>query len=59
MPVYEFKCFKCDYSVDLLTDRDDINLPNCPKCNNTMDKLLSTPSFVCKGSGAYSNKMKI
>jgi len=50
MPLYDFKCEGCDHEMEKhikLTDKE----PECPVCGRSMIKLVSTTSFILKGSG--------
>jgi putative FmdB family regulatory protein len=50
MPLYDFKCEKCEYEVEKQIKLDD-KAPDCPKCGRSMTKLMSATSFILKGSG--------
>ena len=55
MPIYEYKCSKCDNTIEKwnkdLFDKDEI----CPKCKNKMKKIISSSTFILKGGGWYSD----
>jgi len=49
MPIYEYKCKKCDKKFEILVMGKDT--PACPSCGNLkIKRLLSTCGFVSKGS---------
>ena len=50
MPIYEFRCEKCDLDFEFLVMGSD--KPVCPKCGGAdVHKLLSSCGFVGKGQG--------
>lgn len=55
MPIYEFRCLKCDHCFEFLTTgaADMIEL-KCEKCNGTeLERVVSKTHFVVTGgSGA-------
>lgn len=53
MPIYEYKCGKCDHKFEVLhksiTKVEDVN---CPKCkSNDIKKMMSTFSASFNGGG--------
>lgn len=52
MPVYEYRCSECSFEVTLLQKMSD-DAPTCCNCssNKEMKKLMSSTSFLLKGSG--------
>ncbi len=58
MPIYEFKCKKCDEEFEALVFRSDEVVP-CPSCEGKdIERLMSACSFKSGGSdgaGAYSS----
>ena len=53
MPIYEYHCSACDENFELSQKITDSPLSACPKCDGTVEKLISQSSFVLKGSGWY------
>ncbi|MEA2101771.1 MAG: zinc ribbon domain-containing protein [Thermodesulfobacteriota bacterium] len=53
MPIYEYKCQKCNYEFEQLQKFSDSPLTQCPRCNGELKKLVSHSSFHLKGSGWY------
>ena len=57
MPIYEFKCLKCQKYIELLVmDRDEEIEMKCPECSSEeLERVLSTTSYsMGMGSGAKS-----
>ena len=53
MPIYEYKCPKCE--VFEVTQRITENaLKKCPTCKSKVERMLSRTSFILKGSGWYA-----
>ena len=54
MPIYEFKCLKCEEFIEILVvnSEDTVEL-KCPKCNGEeLERVLSTTNFnVSAGTG--------
>ena len=53
MPIYEYKCEKCRKHHEIMQKITEKPLTICPSCGGTMRKLISSTSFVLKGSGWY------
>jgi putative FmdB family regulatory protein len=62
VPIYEYECQNCGHRVELIQQRSDAPLAECPKCHGAVKKLLAAPALQFKGSGwyitDYSNKGK-
>ena len=54
MPIYEYRCTKCDKVFEEWHRHidDDLSHP-CPDCQGTAERLVSNTSFVLKGGGWY------
>ena len=54
MPIYEFKCLKCEEFFELLVmSRNENDEIKCPKCGaQSFERVLSTTSFVTSSGGA-------
>lgn len=52
MPIYEFKCLKCEKFIELLIMNPDEEIElKCPDCNSQeLERVLSTTSYSM-GSG--------
>ena len=54
MPVYEYECGSCGGRFEAMRKFSDPDLSECTLCKApNVRKVLSTPSFVLKGSGWY------
>ncbi|MBN2332711.1 MAG: zinc ribbon domain-containing protein [Deltaproteobacteria bacterium] len=53
MPIYEYRCSRCEHQFDLLQKITDDPVDVCPECGGPVTKLVSSTSFVLKGSGWY------
>ena len=58
MPIYEFKCNKCDRIAEKLMSMGDLNSKTviCKICKSDMTKLISKSSHILKGDGFYRNE---
>jgi putative FmdB family regulatory protein len=57
MPLYEFKCLKCEHFFEILVmnDKDQIEM-KCPQCKSeAFERVLSTTSYAM-GSGSGGSK---
>ena len=53
MPIYNYECKKCGNKKEIFytsIPKDDI-IVVCDKCNSDMKKIISTTTFILKGSG--------
>jgi putative FmdB family regulatory protein len=59
MPIYEFKCLKCNNFFELLVmGSNDQAQITCPKCHSEeFERVLSTASFAM--SGGSNNKQGV
>ena len=55
MPVYEYKCKKCNTVFDRLIAINDDHIIRCPECDGETKKLISSAGIIFKGSGFYIN----
>ena len=53
MPIYEYKCAKCGV-VEVMQSIKDAPLKKCPNCKSKVERMISSTSFVLKGSGWYA-----
>ena len=59
MPIYEYKCLKCEHQFEVIQSFSDNPVENCPECNQkSIQKLVSAPSFRLKGGGWYETDFK-
>lgn len=61
MPIYEFKCLKCEdlFEILVLNSSDSVEM-KCPKCDSeNFERVLSTANYaVGSGSGGTSSGLK-
>ena len=53
MPIYEYRCEKCDAHFEVIQKFSDKPLKFCSNCKGRLTKLISQTSFQLKGSGWY------
>ncbi len=53
MPIYEYKCAKCGV-VEVMQGIKEAPLKKCPNCKGKVERMISSTSFVLKGSGWYA-----
>ena len=59
MPIYEYKCSKCEHQFEVIQRFSDNPVESCPECNEKpVKKLVSAPSFRLKGRGWYETDFK-
>jgi len=56
MPIYEYRCDKCEHEFEREQRISDAPVKTCPACRSRkVKKLISQTSFVLKGGGWYSD----
>ena len=62
MPIYEYRCLKCESHFEKMQKVSDAPLEVCEKCGGKVEKQWSLSGFQFKGAGwyvtDYSNKGK-
>jgi len=53
MPIYEYKCNKCDRINEVWQKLSDLPLNKCELCGGAVKKIISQNTFHLKGSGWY------
>jgi putative FmdB family regulatory protein len=53
MPLYEYKCSKCNTVFEVIQKIADPPLKKCIKCGEAVTKTISAPAIQFKGSGWY------
>ncbi len=53
MPIYEFRCKKCNDQIEVFQKLSDKPPTRCRKCGGRMEKQFSRTSVQFKGSGWY------
>ena len=54
MPIYEYRCEKCENQFEMLQKITSEPLKECPECGGPVNKLVSSTSFILKGGGWYA-----
>jgi len=54
MPLYEYKCSKCDKIFEVRQKFSDPPVTMHEECGGTVERMLSAPAFQLKGSGWYA-----
>jgi len=56
MPIYEYRCDKCEREFEIEQRITEDPLRSCPSCRSRkVRRLISQTSFVLKGGGWYSD----
>ena len=55
MPLYEYRCLKCDRHTDKIEKMNGPHLKKCPHCGGKMESVITAPAIQFKGSGWYVN----
>jgi len=62
VPIYEYVCHDCSYKFELKQSIKDDPTAACSKCGKSVNRIISSPAIMFKGSGwyitDYSDKMK-
>ncbi len=58
MPIYEYKCNKCNHKFEKLESFNAESVSKCPVCGTNARRQLSLGSFILKGSGWYAKDSK-
>ncbi len=53
MPIYEYRCRKCNKEFEAVQSITAPELKSCKFCKGAVTKLMSVSSFHLKGSGWY------
>ena len=53
MPLYEYQCEACAHRFERIQKFSDPLLTNCPRCDGSVRKLVSSPAIQFKGTGWY------
>jgi putative FmdB family regulatory protein len=53
MPIYEYRCRKCNKEFEAVQSISDPELKSCRFCKGPVTKLMSVSTFHLKGSGWY------
>jgi putative FmdB family regulatory protein len=62
VPIYEYQCDGCADKFEVKQGMKEDPLTTCPRCGKRLQRLISSPAIMFKGSGwyvtDYSDKMK-
>ncbi len=53
MPIYEYRCLKCDTLFELIQKFSDDPIKKHAGCGGKVERLISAPGLHFKGSGFY------
>lgn len=53
MPLYEYKCLKCNRRTEKIEHVNGPHLKKCPHCGGKVESVISAPAIQFKGSGWY------
>lgn len=53
MPIYEYRCDRCDQTIEVIQKFSDAPLTTHDNCGGALEKLLSSSALQFKGSGWY------
>ena len=53
MPLYEYRCLKCNRHTDKIENLNGPHLKKCPHCGGKVESVLTAPAIQFKGSGWY------
>lgn len=53
MPLYEYKCLKCDRHTEKIESVNGPHLKKCPHCGGKVESVITAPAIKFKGTGWY------
>ena len=53
MPIYEFRCKKCNNQIEVFQKFSDKPPAKCKKCGGRLEKMISATAVHFKGEGWY------
>jgi putative FmdB family regulatory protein len=53
LPLYEYRCLKCDRHTDKIENVNGPHLKKCPHCGGKVESVITAPAIQFKGSGWY------
>jgi len=56
MPVYDYKCNKCNSQVEMHLAYDATHEPTCAECGGSMVKNYTPPAVIFRGGGWGGSK---
>ncbi len=58
MPIYTYKCTKCEHEVDVMQKVGDEPVKKCELCGEDVRRVFHPVGIIFKGSGFYSTDNK-
>jgi len=58
MPIYEYRCDKCQRIIEVMQKFSDKPLSRCPSCSGRVVRIISNCTFQLKGTGWYVTDYK-
>jgi len=53
LPLYEYRCLKCERHTEKIENLNGPHLKKCPHCGGKMESVITAPAIQFKGSGWY------
>jgi putative FmdB family regulatory protein len=53
LPLYEYRCLKCDRHTDKIENLNGPHLKKCPHCGGKVESVITAPAIQFKGTGWY------
>jgi len=53
VPIYEYQCEACSHTFEVIQKMTDAPVTTCVLCGGPVQRLLSPPGLVFKGTGWY------
>jgi putative FmdB family regulatory protein len=53
LPLYEYRCLKCDRHTDKIENMNGPHLRKCPHCGGKVESVITAPAIQFKGTGWY------
>jgi putative FmdB family regulatory protein len=54
LPIYGYRCLKCENYFEIFVSVNDRSAKSCPKCGGETTKLFYPAGIIFKGSGFYA-----
>lgn len=53
MPLYEYRCLKCNRHTEKIENLNGPHLKKCPHCGGKIESVITAPAIQFKGTGWY------
>ncbi len=53
MPLYEYRCLKCNRHTEKIEKLNGPHLKKCPHCGGKVESVITAPAIQFKGTGWY------